>query len=702
MAEPPLTTPARLPAAAGVDVRGPLRGLRRRIFVFSAAALAVVLALLVLAFRTLLDRQLELVAASQAGQIATTIRLGLHQVMREGNPESIARSLLDVAGNPDLVEVVVADPEGRIRFSSRPERVGRGLQETAFGTLDERRPWKSTVEAGSGREVLYRASRIRNERSCQQCHPPFRDTIGVIGIGIDMAPFGSMRKLARNYLAGAAVAVIALFLALNYAFLSRYVLRPLDRLLNRFRVVGGGGKLPAPPTGSRPVRDEIDLLHRRFEEMIEELRRAHEAELAKERELIALQQDQMHRQELEAVNLQLTERIAEVGQANERINRLALALEDKNQSLERVVKNISALNRVGVALASELDTDRLVQLLINVCVKGLRVEVGYIMLMDEARNHLVMRAWTGLPGDFDPTVPVALGESVSGRVARSGEPLLLRSFDAGNPVSAESRYGYRRRAVLCAPIRYKERTLGTIELANRKGDESFGEEDLEMLQSIANQAAVALANANLYQELQRSYLETIRALVQAVEEKDPYTRGHSERVTTFSVKIARALGLSNQQVQMIQYAGVLHDIGKIGIDRNILQKRARLTPEEFDVVKGHPMIGERIIRPIGFLTGVLAAVSQHHERYDGFGYPTGIKGAQMSIEARILAVADAYDAMITERPYRKPLPRRDAIQELQRCSGTQFDPLVVEHFIDILDNDPEIHRLEERISAVGT
>ncbi|MFC1657644.1 HD-GYP domain-containing protein, partial [Candidatus Moduliflexota bacterium] len=223
-----------------------------------------------------------------------------------------------------------------------------------------------------------------------------------------------------------------------------------------------------------------------------------------------------------------------------------------------------------------------------------------------------------------------------------------------------------------------------------------------MMQSIANQAAVAIENANLYHEVQKSYFDTVKALVQAVEENDRYTRGHSERVTTFSVKIAERMGFGEKRVELVRYGGVLHDVGKIGINVNIIQKPGRLTQEEFNIIKNHPLIGERIIAPIKFLREVLPIVSQHHERYDGLGYPSGIDGSGMVAEARVLAVADAYDAMITARPYRKPLPREEAIAELKRCSGTQFDPIVVEQFLEILEEDPDIRKLEENLSAVGT
>jgi HD-GYP domain-containing protein (c-di-GMP phosphodiesterase class II) len=162
------------------------------------------------------------------------------------------------------------------------------------------------------------------------------------------------------------------------------------------------------------------------------------------------------------------------------------------------------------------------------------------------------------------------------------------------------------------------------------------------------------------------------------------------------------MGLAPRQIQMLEYAGVLHDIGKIGIDLSIIHKSGRLTDEEYRVVKNHPMIGVRIIRPIGFLADALPAIAQHHERHDGCGYPHGLSGDAMTIEARILAVADAYDAMITERPYRKPLGRAAAVMELLRCSGSQFDPAVVEHFVELLHNDEDLWRLEAEASAVGT
>ena len=686
-----------------MEVRRPrlFRNLQWHVSLLLASSLCVVIALFSTVFLKVLDRQELREAAAHAGVLTETLRRGLGQAMRTRDRALIERSLIEVTHTPEILEVVIADAAGTVRFASASALVGRPLRGLVYGDLDAGHPW-AVVAGGAGRpEAMYRASPIPRELSCRECHDSGSATLGTIGLAVSLAPMREVHTLTRNLLLGLAALVALVLFALNRFFLSRYVLDPLGRLLARFREVEAGN-LDVPASAPRPARDEIDRLHGQFDQMLGELRRVHAIEVAAERELVAAQHDERYRIELEGVNGQLNSRIAELDEANDRINRLALQLEGRNLLLEKAVKSISALNRVGVALSSELDLDRLVQLLINISVKGLRVEIGTILLFDESGEHLVVRASSGLPADFDPALPVAPGESVSGYVAGNGQPLLIRHVDGTHGIKPLSRFGFTRRSVLCVPIKMKDRVLGTIELTNRRGGESFSIDDLEMLQSIANQAAVAIENAHLYRDVQRSYLETILALVQAVEEKDQYTRGHSERVTAFSVKIANAMDLPPRTVRMIEYAGVLHDIGKIGIDLAIIQKKGRLTPEEFTVVRNHPLIGERIIRPIGFLAEALPGIAQHHERYDGSGYPLGLSGDRLALEARILAVADAYDAMITDRPYRKPLPKGDAIDELLRCSGSQFDPMVVEHFIELLHNDPEIQRLEVEAAAVGT
>jgi putative nucleotidyltransferase with HDIG domain len=193
--------------------------------------------------------------------------------------------------------------------------------------------------------------------------------------------------------------------------------------------------------------------------------------------------------------------------------------------------------------------------------------------------------------------------------------------------------------------------------------------------------ATALDNAALYQELEELFLGAVKSLTDAVDAKSPWTRGHSERVTAYAMAIGRELGLSETQMKTLRLAGLLHDVGKIGTYDAILDKPDRLTPEEFALVKQHPDKGARIIEDIKQLRDVAEVIRYHHERMDGKGYPYGVKGEAIPLLSRILAVADSFDSMTTDRPYRPAPGEEYAVKELRRCAGTQFDPRVVEAFL---------------------
>ena len=196
--------------------------------------------------------------------------------------------------------------------------------------------------------------------------------------------------------------------------------------------------------------------------------------------------------------------------------------------------------------------------------------------------------------------------------------------------------------------------------------------------------------------LREAYADTVRSLVAALEAKDPYTKGHSVRVAGFAVAIAKAISLDEREVQNIEYAALLHDLGKIGISRSLLSKADALTPEEYERIREHPAIAARILESVPFLAAVLPAVRDHHERLDGRGYGGGVQATDLSQAARILAVADSYDAMTADRPYRAALQMEAAIEELRANAGTQFDPQIVEAFLEVLPLlDSEWHAAAE-------
>ena len=200
---------------------------------------------------------------------------------------------------------------------------------------------------------------------------------------------------------------------------------------------------------------------------------------------------------------------------------------------------------------------------------------------------------------------------------------------------------------------------------------------------------LARRSFELYTKMRKVYLDTIRALAAAIDAKDPYTKGHSERVAETSVALAQELNLSDRDIENIEYTALLHDIGKIGIADNILGKKSSLTNKEFDKIKEHTVMGAKIIEPVDFLKNSYKAIYHHHEKYNGKGYPDGIKSEDIPILARIIAVADAYDAMGSDRPYRKKLNKDKILKELKDQSGKQFDPKVVKALISVLERERE-------------
>jgi putative nucleotidyltransferase with HDIG domain len=270
-----------------------------------------------------------------------------------------------------------------------------------------------------------------------------------------------------------------------------------------------------------------------------------------------------------------------------------------------------------------------------------------------------------------------IGEGVAGLVLKYRKPLIISAgkhpdqevMDAINlenmPASSMS-----------VPLIGKNKLFGVLNVSKFSGP-PFTTSDLQIVLILSTQVVTAMENAALYEDLRENYFRTVQALVAAVEAKDPYTRWHSTNVAKYAVAVARDMGMSPSRLEEIHIAAILHDVGKIGISELIISKPERLSREEFAIMKDHPAHGIRILEPIGFSADIINAIYEHHERYDGKGYPQGLAGERITLAARILNVADTIDAMISERPYRGTISSQEVLIELEQESGRQFDPQVV-------------------------
>ncbi|PRR71745.1 Cyclic di-GMP phosphodiesterase response regulator RpfG [Moorella stamsii] len=364
---------------------------------------------------------------------------------------------------------------------------------------------------------------------------------------------------------------------------------------------------------------------------------------------------------------------------------LGLALE--NARLFRKVRERAAmlerLIEVGQVLSSHLDVD----LVLESALASVRDVLGArwcaLRVLDENTGELVLRASLGMNQKLQARVArVRPEDNLLGEVLQKGEAVVVEDLAANGSGRHLPYYALEMRTMVVVPVKAGGKILGTLKVYSPV-PRRWSEEEVEYLGTVAAQVGLALENARLYSSLREYYLSTVQALAAALEAKDVYTRGHSIRVAQWARSCARMLGLGAEAEEQVYMAGLLHDLGKIGIQEDILLKPGPLTPEERKEMQGHPEVGARILEPARFPAAVIAAVRHHHEDYGGGGYPAGLSREEIPLLARIIRVADAYDAMTSARPYRQAFTPQEAYEELKRCAGRQFDPRVVEAFLRI-------------------
>ncbi len=355
----------------------------------------------------------------------------------------------------------------------------------------------------------------------------------------------------------------------------------------------------------------------------------------------------------------------------------------KLKRIEEKVERLALLSQLGQILNSTLDHKEIRRRAIEAATQLMKAEAGSLLLVDEGKRQLYFEVALSDREEDIKMIPLRFGEGIAGCVAQNGKPLIVNSpkKDRRFFKGVDERTDFKTRNIICVPVKVKEKIIGVLEAINKQERGGFNKEDLSLFVSLADQVAIALDNSRLYQELEEMFFQTTDSLADAIEKRDPYTGGHTQRVTQYSLAIAKYFQLKPLEKKWLKITSVLHDIGKVGIEDQILKKPERLTSKEFEMIKRHCDIGVEIVEHVRQLRESIPGVKYHHEQLDGKGYPSGLKGDEIPVLAKIVAVADTFDAMTTDRPYRRAMDKQAAIKELERCSGTQFDKKVVEAFI---------------------
>jgi HD-GYP domain-containing protein (c-di-GMP phosphodiesterase class II) len=310
-----------------------------------------------------------------------------------------------------------------------------------------------------------------------------------------------------------------------------------------------------------------------------------------------------------------------------------------------------------------------------------------LMLLNEESEELYVGAAMGLDETTMRKARVRVGESISGWVAKTGKPLLIRDIEDDTSFGRPNRPNYESRSLVSVPLRSGGRVIGVLNVTNKINLMPFGDNDAEVLEILADRAAFVLDKLKAYESVRGEFSSIVTSLQCLIDSRRFAFTKRGEETARLVVKLGRSMGLPEDDLRLLRYVSRIYDVGMVKVGDEVLRKRGELRPGEYESIKRHPEQGVDIMAPIEFLEKVKDAILHHHERFDGKGYPSGLAGEQIPLAARILAVVDAYESMVTERPYRRAMEREVAIEELMGCSGTQFDPRVVEHFIEIIGKD---------------
>lgn len=373
-------------------------------------------------------------------------------------------------------------------------------------------------------------------------------------------------------------------------------------------------------------------------------------------------------------------------------------LKGRDVRLDIGERRLGAIVESVSSLANSPDLSTMLATSLGVALKESSATAGYVLLTDESDSEQLYTEVAVGNEEFDFPKTLAVGEGLSGYVVQMRQLVAVDNQEGAGECDGIQ---LGSRAAVSLPLLARayqgsttaaaDQIVGALTLIGPSGRSDFDGANLQMLQSVSSMMAVAVANARMEARQRTTFLRTLESLATALEARDEYTRGHSQRVCEVSMMLGEMLGFTAEALEELRVGTILHDIGKIGVRDTILNKESRLTEEEFTIMKSHPVIGYEICKPLMLSEGVLMIIRNHHEKLDGSGYPDGLKGGELPPPLRVACVADAFDAMSSLRPYRKVMAIERVVEELSKGAGVQFDPVIVEALKELIAT----HRLRE-------
>jgi len=376
-----------------------------------------------------------------------------------------------------------------------------------------------------------------------------------------------------------------------------------------------------------------------------------------------------------------------------RISQSLLLLEQSvGDQMKLKQSQLRALMSVGQVINSSLGLRRVLEEVMDSLISLMHAERGFLMLR-ESNGEFAVQIARGIAHINLDEEAFKVSKTVVRKVVESGAPVLTTNAQADPRFDAQmSVAAYQLRSILCVPLKLKDDLIGVLYVDNRAHAGIFKENDLELISGFADQAAVAIDSARLFEDLQESHRElekayqaTLEGWVRALDLRDKETEGHTQRVTILTQRLARSMGVEGDALVHITRGALLHDIGKMAIPDGILLKPGQLTEDERMLIQKHPVYAYEMLSPIAFLVPAIDIPYCHHEKWDGSGYPRGLRGKDIPFAARIFPVVDVWDALTSNRPYRRALPQYEVRQRIKNDSGKHFDPVVVDAFMEMKD-----------------